>query len=127
MLCIQCPGSLIIIYFLIFISKESVSMYQLYIIIILESLKVSTWLSYLAAAIQQLILLVLLFYYDRKARKSVDILMASAIFLSISLLTRLNLFYPIQSICPLILMSPSSSYQTPTLKPKPTTATLKFP
>jgi len=53
MLCIQGPGTLIILYFLIFVSKESVS----------------TWLSYLSALVQIIILLVLLVYYDRRNKK----------------------------------------------------------
>jgi len=54
MLCIQAPGSFVIIYFLIFVSHESIS----------------TWLSYVSAATQQVVLLILLFYYDRKAKKA---------------------------------------------------------
>lgn len=54
MLCIQAPGSFIIIYFLVFVSKESIS----------------TWLSYASAATQQVVLLVLLVYYDRQAKKA---------------------------------------------------------
>lgn len=52
MLCIQAPGSLIIVYFLAFVSKESVS----------------TWLSYLAASVQMIVLIVMLVYYDRTKR-----------------------------------------------------------
>ncbi|KAF2077282.1 hypothetical protein CYY_001407 [Polysphondylium violaceum] len=53
MLCIQGPGTLIILYFLIFVSKESIS----------------TWLSYLSALVQIIVLLVLLIYYDRRNKK----------------------------------------------------------
>jgi len=54
MLLIQAPGSIIIVYFLIFISHEGVS----------------TWLSFVSSTIQQIILLVLLIYYDRKDKKA---------------------------------------------------------
>jgi len=54
MLLIQAPGSFVIIYFLIFVSHESIS----------------TWLSYVSAATQQLILLALLYYYARKSRSN---------------------------------------------------------
>jgi len=53
MLMIQAPGSMIILFFFIFISHESVS----------------TWLSYVSAIIQQIILLIMLFYYDRKSKQ----------------------------------------------------------
>jgi len=54
MLMIQAPGSFIIIYFLIVVSHESVS----------------TWLSYASAALQQVVLIVLLLYYDRKVKRA---------------------------------------------------------
>lgn len=55
MLCIQCPGSMLIVYFLIFVSKE----------------QVSTWLSFVSSLVQQLVLLVLLAYYHMKAQRSI--------------------------------------------------------
>eukprot|EP01111_Echinosteliopsis_oligospora_P019671 TRINITY_DN9622_c0_g1_i1.p1 TRINITY_DN9622_c0_g1~~TRINITY_DN9622_c0_g1_i1.p1 ORF type:complete len:289 (+),score=29.42 TRINITY_DN9622_c0_g1_i1:139-1005(+) len=54
MLLIQAPGSLIIIIFMIFITHEDVT----------------TYLSYISATVQQVILLVLLFIYDRKSKHS---------------------------------------------------------
>ncbi|KYQ88939.1 hypothetical protein DLAC_10522 [Tieghemostelium lacteum] len=50
MLLIQGPGTLVLLYYFIFVSKE----------------QVSTWLSYLAAVIQLFIVLGLLIYYQRK-------------------------------------------------------------
>jgi uncharacterized protein with PQ loop repeat len=55
MLCIQCPGSMLIVYFLIFVSHE----------------QVTTWLSYVSSLVQQIILLILLIYYHFKAKRSV--------------------------------------------------------
>jgi len=52
-LAIQAPGTLVVVYFLLFISKEGIS----------------TWLAYLTAGIQQLILLSLLIYYNYKGKK----------------------------------------------------------
>ncbi|GAM24966.1 hypothetical protein SAMD00019534_081410 [Acytostelium subglobosum LB1] len=54
MLLIQWPGNLLTIYFLIFVSHESVS----------------TWLSYVSAAIQIAVLLVLLIYYHFKNKRA---------------------------------------------------------
>jgi len=53
MLCIQCPGAILILYFFIFVSHEGVS----------------TWLSYLSSVTQQLVLLAMLVYYDRKNKR----------------------------------------------------------
>ncbi|EGC31547.1 hypothetical protein DICPUDRAFT_57646 [Dictyostelium purpureum] len=53
MLLIQGPGSLVNLYFLIFVSKESVS----------------TWLSYLCSSIQIFTLLALLIFYDRRNKR----------------------------------------------------------
>eukprot|EP00026_Physarum_polycephalum_P012922 Phypoly_transcript_13273.p1 GENE.Phypoly_transcript_13273~~Phypoly_transcript_13273.p1 ORF type:complete len:314 (+),score=25.43 Phypoly_transcript_13273:42-944(+) len=50
MLCIQCPGSALIVYFLIFASHE----------------QVTTWLSYVSSLVQQIVLLILLVYYHYK-------------------------------------------------------------
>lgn len=50
MLCLQVPGAMLIVVFQIFISHEAIS----------------TWMSFLAALIQQAILLVMLLYYNRK-------------------------------------------------------------
>eukprot|EP01088_Endostelium_zonatum_P018285 TRINITY_DN5806_c0_g1_i2.p1 TRINITY_DN5806_c0_g1~~TRINITY_DN5806_c0_g1_i2.p1 ORF type:complete len:320 (+),score=67.49 TRINITY_DN5806_c0_g1_i2:128-1087(+) len=52
-LAIQAPGTLVVVYFLLFVSKEGIS----------------TWLAYLTAGIQQLILLSLLIYYNYKGKK----------------------------------------------------------
>jgi len=52
MLLMQAPGSTIIVIFLVFISHD----------------EVFVWLSYVSAIIQQVILLCLLIYYDRKAK-----------------------------------------------------------
>jgi len=52
-LAIQAPGTLVVVYFLAFLSNESVS----------------TWLSYLTAGVQQLVLLALLVYFWWKNRK----------------------------------------------------------
>ncbi|GAM28621.1 hypothetical protein SAMD00019534_117970, partial [Acytostelium subglobosum LB1] len=54
MMCIQCPGTILTIYFMVFVSHESVS----------------TWLSYLSAALQMAVLLTLLFYYRHKNKKA---------------------------------------------------------
>ncbi|EAL69929.1 hypothetical protein DDB_G0275297 [Dictyostelium discoideum AX4] len=53
MLCIQGPGSLINLYYLIFVSKESVS----------------TWLAYLCSSVQIFILLGLLIFFDRRNKR----------------------------------------------------------
>ena len=53
-LSIQAPGTLVVVYFLLFISNENIT----------------TWLAYLTAGIQQLILLALLIYYNFKGKKS---------------------------------------------------------
>jgi len=55
MLVIQAPGSFVIIYFLVFVSHESVS----------------TWLSYVSAATQQVVLIGLLCNYNRQSKKIV--------------------------------------------------------
>eukprot|EP01113_Clastostelium_recurvatum_P011933 TRINITY_DN16140_c0_g1_i1.p1 TRINITY_DN16140_c0_g1~~TRINITY_DN16140_c0_g1_i1.p1 ORF type:complete len:305 (+),score=23.28 TRINITY_DN16140_c0_g1_i1:78-992(+) len=55
MLMIQCPGSFIMAYFMAIVSRESIS----------------TWLSSLASAIQQLILIIMLLYFDYVKRHAV--------------------------------------------------------
>ncbi|EFA74763.1 hypothetical protein PPL_11795 [Heterostelium album PN500] len=57
MLWIQGPGTVITIYFLVFVSQESVS----------------TWLSYVSAALQIFILLIMLIYYKHKNRDNQEI------------------------------------------------------
>lgn len=48
MLCLQVPGTFLILYFLVFLSQENLS----------------TWLAYLVSGIEQCILLGLVLYYD---------------------------------------------------------------
>ncbi|EGG16543.1 hypothetical protein DFA_09087 [Cavenderia fasciculata] len=57
MLLIQGPGTVLTIYFLVFVSKESVS----------------TWLSYVSAAFQIFLLLILLFYYKYQQKRQLII------------------------------------------------------
>lgn len=52
MLCFQAPGSLVIVYFLVFSSQENVT----------------TWLPYCVSALQQFLLLGLLLFFDLRAR-----------------------------------------------------------